>query len=199
MAAGAEETPSRPSSPGPRRGSSFSSCELSVRTDPELLRAVTLSEALCGWGKHWDAENGGMPRADAANYRLSQPVVVYDAFLSHDWGSGRWLKLLSLLIVFNSGPAFCSSLLVSIAVGILRGMGVLPDELWTVIFGHVTFVLVLSFWQRIRSVCRPCLVFFDKLCVAQHDDVLLALTRHLFEIRRNVLELLTTVGVRDMP
>ncbi|CAE7600035.1 unnamed protein product, partial [Symbiodinium sp. KB8] len=100
-------------------------------------------------------------------------VKAYDAFLSHDWGSGRWLKLLSLLLVFNSRAAFYACFFVSIAVGFLRGFGVLPDALWTVVFSHATFFFVFAFWQRIRLlVCRPRMVFFDKLCVAQHDDAL---------------------------
>ncbi|CAE7537094.1 unnamed protein product [Symbiodinium necroappetens] len=152
---------------------SCSSCELCNEADPEIIRGVALHEALCSWGKHWKAENGGMPAADAATYELSRQVKAYDAFLSHDWGSGRWLKLLSLLLVFNSRAAFYACLFVSIAIGFLRGFGVLPDALWTVVFSHATFFFVFAFWQRIRLlVCRPRMVFFDKLCVAQHDDAL---------------------------
>ena len=159
------------------RQHSCSSCELCSQADPEIIRGVSLHEALCSWGKHWKAENGGMPAADAANYELSRQVEAYDSFLSHDWGSGRLLKLLSLLLVFNSRAAFYACLFVSILVGFLRGFGVLPDATWTVVFGHATFFFVFAFWQRIRLlVCRPRMVFFDKLCVAQHDEASLGLT-----------------------
>ncbi|CAE7813408.1 ABCF5, partial [Symbiodinium sp. CCMP2456] len=42
-----------------------------------------------------------------------------------------------------------------------------------VIFGYAAFLLFLCFWQRIRLVIfKPLVVFVDKLCIAQHDDVL---------------------------
>ena len=35
---------------------------------------------------------------DHADYELSRPTENYDEFLSHDWGTSRWLKLVSMLI-----------------------------------------------------------------------------------------------------
>ena len=41
------------------------------------------------------------------------------------------------------------------------------------VIGHGTYLLVFLFWQRLRTlVCRPLVVFLDKLCVAQHDEEL---------------------------
>eukprot|EP00439_Symbiodinium_sp_Y106_P014245 s944_g2.t1 len=103
-------------------------------------------------------------------YQLSEATRNYDVFLSHDWRSSGRLKVLTLLIVFNSQAAFLASLAVSAIVGVLRAGRILPDEMWTVIFGHITFVLVLVFWQTIRLLFRrKLLVFLDKLCIDQSD------------------------------
>ena len=43
--------------------------------------------------------------------RLHRPVESLENFLSHDWATSRWLKLLSLLIIFNSKPAAVATFL----------------------------------------------------------------------------------------
>jgi len=151
--------------------------ELNVHLDPELLRGVSLSEALSGCGRHWKTPDTGMFGVDPAHYQLSKETEGYDAFLSHDWASSGLLKLLSLLIVFNSGPAFFTCLAISIAAGFLRGYKIIPDMPFDMSVGsseaHFGFVLVFLFWQRVRSLtCRPLVVFLDKLCIAQHDEEL---------------------------
>ena len=138
---------------------------------PELLRGVPLHVALSYWGKHWRAPDQGMFNVNPKNYQLSRPTKAYDAFLSHDWASSRWLKFLSLLMVFNSGPAFAISFLVSVLVGTLRAHRVIPDQAWTLSIVYAVYFFIFSFWQRIRTMfCRPLVVFLDKLCVAQHDE-----------------------------
>ena len=42
----------------------------------------------------------------------------------------RWYKLCTMLMIYNSRAAFFCSLVVSIAVGILRATKILPDGLW---------------------------------------------------------------------
>ena len=116
--------------------------QLSLKLEPELLRGVPLHEGLSGWGQHWETPDSGMFKVDPKNYQLSRVTTFYDAFLSHDWASSRWLKLLSLLIIFNSRAAFFSSLVISILVGFLRAYGILPNQQWTAVFGHFTFLLV---------------------------------------------------------
>ena len=145
----------------------------SLRTEvrPELLRGVPLHVALSNWGRHWRAPDQGMFNVNPKNYQLSRPTKAYDAFLSHDWASSRWLKFVSLLMIFNSGPAFAISFLVSVLVGTLRAYRVIPDQAWTLSVIYVVYFTIFLFWQRIRAIlCRPLVVFLDKLCVAQHDE-----------------------------
>ncbi|CAE7266854.1 unnamed protein product [Symbiodinium sp. CCMP2456] len=147
--------------------------QLTTQLDPDLLRAVSLDRALTGWGRHWETPDNGMFNVDPKNYDLSQPIESLDVFLSHDWASSGKQKFLSLLIVYNSRAAFLACLVISVLVGVLRGYRVLPDEGWTVVIGHGSYLLVFLFWQRLRTlVCRPLMVFLDKLCVAQHNEEL---------------------------
>ena len=140
---------------------------------PELFRGVPLHVALSNWGQHWRAPDQGMFNVDPKNYQLSRPTKGYDAFLSHEWASSRWLKFLSLLMIFNSGPAFAISFLVSVLVGTLRAYRVIPDQAWTLSVVYAVYFTVFLFWQHIRAIfCRPLVVFLDKLCVAQHDEEL---------------------------
>ncbi|OLP85462.1 hypothetical protein AK812_SmicGene33545 [Symbiodinium microadriaticum] len=144
--------------------------QLSVKPDPVVQRGVSLESVLSGFGKHW-ANRMGMFNVDRRSiYDLTEATRSYDVFLSHDWRSSGRLKVLTLLIVFNSQAAFLASLAVSAMVGVLRAGQILPDEMWTVIFGHITFFLVLVFWQTIRLLFRrKLLVFLDKLCIDQND------------------------------
>ena len=122
------------------------------------------------------SKNQGVPKklrfnVNAKNYRLSKETTNLDHFLSHDWGSSRWLKLIALLVVHNSAPAFFTSLATSLLVGVLVSCNLLPYRVWTALFGHCSFFFVFCFWQRIRRVFfRPFMVFLDTLCIAQHDE-----------------------------
>ena len=151
--------------------------ELSTKLEPSLLRGVPLHVALTGWGRHWKNSENGMftleqgPQGEAKRYELSCPTASLDAFLSHDWASNARLKVLSLVIIYNSRAAFLACLAVSILVGVLRAEGLLPSEIWMATFGHLSFFFVLALWQRIRMLfCRPQLVFLDKLCISQQDE-----------------------------
>jgi len=155
------------------RASTSSVTSLHSYLDPELLRGVPLHVCLSGWAQHWSQKEGAMFDVDERSYALGHQIESYDFFLSHDWATGRWLKLLSMMIIFNSRAAAVASLVTSIVVGALRMTEVIPDEMWTVIFGYAAFLLFLCFWQRIRLVIfKPLVVFVDKLCIAQHDDEL---------------------------
>lgn len=148
--------------------------ELQTTVRPELLRGVPLDVCLSGCGQHFARPDPGMFKVDHRLYQLSRQMKRFHSFLSHDWSTSRWMKLMSLLVLYNSRAAFLSSLLVSLSVGILRVAELIPDGLWPTLLAYSVFPFVLFFWQRIRSVLlrSPVTVFFDKLCIAQHDEEL---------------------------
>ncbi|CAE7337186.1 unnamed protein product [Symbiodinium natans] len=112
----------RPGDPPPKRPKTRKSGTLSdegpqLRTDleEELLRAVTLSEGLSGMGKHWASNSSGK-----ADFELSFKTTKYDHFLSHDWATSRWLKLCTMLFIFNSRAAMVATLMCSLVLGLCR-------------------------------------------------------------------------------
>jgi len=143
-----------------------------MELEPELIRAVRLDVCLSGWGKHWrDNGSGSLGLSESSN--LSQETKEFDNFLSHDWGTGRWEKMVSLLILFNAKPASLTTLIVSLLLMVLSFLG---PSLWAplgALLSLLTFVVTFCFWQRIRSIFRmkAIMVFLDKLCIAQHDPV----------------------------
>jgi len=148
--------------------------ELHTTIRPELLRGVPLDVCLSGCGQHFARPDPGMLKVDHRLYELSRQMKRFHSFLSHDWSTSRWMKLMSLLVLYNSKAAFLSSLLVSLCVGMLRAAKFIPDGFWPTLLAYSVFPFVLFFWQRIRSVFlrSPITVFFDKLCIAQHDEEL---------------------------
>ena len=147
------------------RSSLSSGSSLPMTLEAELLRAVSAKVALSGWGKHWRSSH-----APASAHHLSRRVKALDVFLSHDWETSAFLKFLTLLLVFNSRAACIASLVVSLLLGAARLLGIFPDELWSVSFSYLTFLLILCFWQRIRSMFGTgVMVFLDKLCISQDD------------------------------
>ncbi|CAK9033764.1 Uncharacterized protein SCF082_LOCUS20637 [Durusdinium trenchii] len=140
---------------------------------PELLRGVTMDICLSGWARHFTKPDSGILQNSQESYNLSRQTDSFDEFLSHDWDTPRMHKLLSMLMIYNSRAAFFCSLIFSLSVGILRSLQVLPNELWSELVSYAIFPLVLCFWQRIRRLFqRPLMVFFDMLCIAQHDEEL---------------------------
>ena len=112
----------RPGDPEPRRPETRRSGSLSdegpqLRTDleEELLRAVTLSEGLRGMGSHWASNS-----SEEADFELSFKTSRYDHFLSHDWLTSRWLKLCTMLFIFNSRAAMVATLMCSLVLGLCR-------------------------------------------------------------------------------
>mmetsp|Transcript_32140 Transcript_32140/g.74038 ORF Transcript_32140/g.74038 Transcript_32140/m.74038 type:complete len:343 (+) Transcript_32140:39-1067(+) len=144
--------------------------ELKEELESELLRGIPLHVALRS--RYWASPEGG--RFDESkSYSLSEPCERFSYFLSHDWKTSRYHKKMSLLIVFNARCAFCASLATSLLVGGIEVAAGIPENLWAPVFGHVVYFLVLLFWQQLRSaLCRGGLVFFDKLCIPQHDVAL---------------------------
>ncbi|CAK9009157.1 unnamed protein product [Durusdinium trenchii] len=135
------------------RASTASFTSLQSYVEPELLRGVPLHICLSGWAKHWKQNEDAAFSIAAANYDLGCQIEEYDVFLSHDWATSRWLKLFSLMIIFNSRAAFVGSFTASVALGLLRSFEIVPNDMWTIGIG-------------------PLMVFVDKLCIAQHDEQL---------------------------
>ena len=152
--------------PSPSVSEAGRSERLSFTVEPELLRAAPLQVVLSGWCRHW---KGLRVESGEELFELSRPVQSIDVFLSHDWETSRWMKLMAMLLVFNSPAAAVAALLTSIAVGVAQASGVVPDRLWFFPCYWV-YLFVLCFWQRIRGVCRHRMVFMDKLCINQKDD-----------------------------
>eukprot|EP00438_Fugacium_kawagutii_P006664 Skav225703 [mRNA] locus=scaffold1817:310151:312056:+ [translate_table: standard] len=149
---------------------SVNSVTLSQTLEPQLLRAAPLTVALSGFCKHWEglAATGSKPLVT-----LSRPVKRINVFLSHDWQTCRWLKLLTLLLYFNSSAAAIAALLSSLLLGVLKTqLGASMSNLWFYSC-YLVFLIVLAFWQRIRNffVSAP-MVFLDKLCIYQENEEL---------------------------
>ena len=122
----------------------------------------------------------GMFNVDPGNYELSRPMEYFDDFLSHDWRTSRWLKLMSMLIVYNSRAALVAMCIASIAMGIVRVYVESPEDpmlnlkltLIAVVICHGVHLVFLCFWQRFCSLLlTPTFVFLDKLCIAQSPEL----------------------------
>lgn len=140
--------------------------------DPELIRSVPLEICLAGWGKHFRTSGVAQGRGE---YELSQVTDHIDDFLSHDWKTSRFDKVLAMLWTFNCWAALVSSTLVSCLTGVLRiyANSDLGNHWWPVCFGYLAYGFTLCFWQRIRSCFwKSRQVFLDRLCISQEDEVL---------------------------
>eukprot|EP00929_Paragymnodinium_shiwhaense_P043228 TRINITY_DN22264_c0_g1_i2.p1 TRINITY_DN22264_c0_g1~~TRINITY_DN22264_c0_g1_i2.p1 ORF type:complete len:673 (+),score=98.86 TRINITY_DN22264_c0_g1_i2:169-2187(+) len=129
-----------------------------------ILRAAPLHEVLAGCGKHWKANI-----ASAQDYDISACVEELDDFLSHDWGTKRYLKLTALLFVYNQTAACAASALAAVPLAFLGALGDVPvgarlgcPFVWAFLF---------FFGQQLRGKItgQPRYVFLDKLCIHQTD------------------------------
>ena len=150
--------------------------QLSNTLEPELLRGVPLHECLSGWGKHWQSSRQG-------DFELSRALDNIDDFLSHDWQTARWLKLMSLLIIYNSRAALIATFITSLLLGLLRmsspsllnDEGLVPEDgrFWVAVaICYLVHAFFLFFWQSFRRLLfTPRFVFLDKLCIAQSREL----------------------------
>ncbi|CAE7773574.1 unnamed protein product [Symbiodinium sp. CCMP2592] len=127
------------------------------------IQGVSLAVALSGLGGHWKQHSPAKGHVALTEY--------YDNFFSHDWKSSGRLKYLSLLILFNAQAAMVSTILVSVLVGVLRMMAILPNLVWTQLPCYAFYCVMLVFWQPIRGIFRSHrIVFLDRLCIPQDDE-----------------------------
>ena len=156
--------------------------QLLKRLDASMLRGVSLSVCLSGWGKHFSSNpSQSMYQVQARDYGLSFQVSKFDHFLSHDWGTVRSSKLLVMLIYFNSRAASLAAMACGTIVGLCREVGSFQDIVTATDYStrttvlasllpQLVFVFFLCFWQRVSGFFRrPRVVFLDKLCIAQHN------------------------------
>ena len=143
---------------------------VSVELEPTLLRGIPLHSCLSGTGHHWRR-----PRTTQSFTTSSQQTKQFDIFFSHDWGSIRLSKHLSLLIVFNGLPAAGAGFAASLVMTLLETSHILPRSFWLPIFGHAVQLIVLFFWQYAWMCLRgPRMAFVDSSCIPQGDEVLKA-------------------------
>eukprot|EP00929_Paragymnodinium_shiwhaense_P110501 TRINITY_DN7759_c0_g1_i1.p1 TRINITY_DN7759_c0_g1~~TRINITY_DN7759_c0_g1_i1.p1 ORF type:complete len:514 (+),score=13.63 TRINITY_DN7759_c0_g1_i1:86-1627(+) len=175
----------------PSKQSEFTSLGDDMETDvcltsvPSLLlRAVDIREALRGFGKHWSSIEVG-----SEDYSLSSSVEEISAFVSHDWATPRLQKTIALLLYMNGRAAVISSLCAATfsAAAVQPSGKAYADAVYEMECGKAfiprvcglvsmlvaafTFVVVLCWWQRLRSLfTKPSTVFLDKLCINQTDS-----------------------------
>jgi hypothetical protein len=172
------------------RGASLtSSTKLGFKIeDSDLVRAVTLTPLLRGFGRHFRANALAdvVFSAEEAEllFGLSRKVDRIGEFLSHSWRGSAFAKYLALCLHFNSAPANVVACLVALAVFFLGLFDILPSwtveqtfgvplSFWSSFLGAFTYLLALVTWHHMPASVgggRSCAVFFDKLCVHQYKQ-----------------------------
>lgn len=154
-----------------------------------LLRAVSLKSVLRGVGAELGANSG-----TETLYGMSKQVDRIDDFISHDWQTGRWPKVLTLCLMYNAAAAYGTCLLIGLASCILQldSVAVLPKlpglhalrhkpmvggleyegvaGHWSIVACSVAFVFTLFFWQQMRALRPSRRVFVDKFCISQTNE-----------------------------
>eukprot|EP00929_Paragymnodinium_shiwhaense_P052515 TRINITY_DN26307_c0_g1_i1.p1 TRINITY_DN26307_c0_g1~~TRINITY_DN26307_c0_g1_i1.p1 ORF type:complete len:593 (-),score=56.58 TRINITY_DN26307_c0_g1_i1:88-1866(-) len=184
--------------------------ELSSELPASLLRGVPSHRALQGYGKHWRSIS-----AERNGFLLSVPSLEVDDFISHEWGTSRLDKLIALCFIYNSTAALIGSSFFAMALVLGRVLAIrrleadgradearpgvrdFVAEQPCLIFCPVVYFVMLFHWQSIRAaflgqLMRARLVFLDKLCIHQEDELLkqqgiLGLAAFLKQSRRLVI------------
>eukprot|EP00929_Paragymnodinium_shiwhaense_P120038 TRINITY_DN91940_c0_g1_i1.p1 TRINITY_DN91940_c0_g1~~TRINITY_DN91940_c0_g1_i1.p1 ORF type:complete len:561 (+),score=17.04 TRINITY_DN91940_c0_g1_i1:178-1860(+) len=151
---------------------------LSSVLEPELLRGTPMHEVMSGFGRHLVSLS-----AAAKDYDRSMVVPRIDDFLSHDWGTPRFTKLLALTYLYNVEAASIASCLMAWPAAYLGAWldEKYPDNTDNVLFNGyspclaqllcpIVWLCVLVLWQRLKKpFCPPRYAFLDKLCIHQTD------------------------------
>lgn len=156
----------------------------SIRSEAaaELFRGVRADMAMRWFGSALSrSDRASIGDNPEAYYALSQKVHRLDAFVSHEWMTGRTVKFLALCLVCNLHAAIFASCAVGVIGGVLEldQIAVLPklEQLqflaedhaivsyticgrdyvfrrgfWCELLCPCAFTLVFFFWQRIRSL-----------------------------------------------
>lgn len=165
----------------------------------ELCRGTSVVNVLAGCGKHLGrgALAGHLFTEEEATAlrKLSRPVDFTHDFISHSWQDGRIPKAITLYMHYNGWPAIVVSSLIAVFLLLLRIFDVLPTVQtervgpdgevfadfkyfpYTLVLATFVEILVLLTWHRLPEKFggkSKRTLFFDKLCVHQHNKALKA-------------------------
>ena len=107
------------------------------------LRGVRLDRVLRGGARLLQNAQGS-----DATYRLSEPVVHLDAFVSHNWCVSRVKKWIALCFHYNMSLAVCASLLVGLpcaGLALVGNVAVLVHLPLSAVCGMLAFFAFLLF------------------------------------------------------
>lgn len=175
----------------------------------QLVRGVAVRDFLqLGHGLHRHSPLKKMPLEEMQMlYGLSQAVQERDIsqFMSHTWRSNPYMKFSALLYLHNTSSAYLAAHVVAfltflLMLGLRLGLdwtppfstGPLPlvetDSVpWRSTFvctstGFLAALFVFLCGHRFRRGAKQELVFFDKICVCQHDEELKEAGIHSFRL-----------------
>lgn len=75
-------------------------------------------------------------------------------------------------VLLNARAAAVATACVSFTIGILQVHGSIPYSIWTAVIPHLTSILVLFFWQYIRtSIGLSQLTFLREVCVSRKSEL----------------------------
>jgi len=151
----------------------------------DLLRAVPVTKVSAQWYAVFRSHHG-----TDKHFNMSKPVKEIDDFFSHDWSSGRWQKVATMLFTYNLYPAFGVSSATAATVAVAQSdlFAILPKlpsrermvggevkqftpGVWCTLLCPIAFIFTLLMWQNVRSFVgmTPKLLFVDKCCINQID------------------------------
>eukprot|EP00440_Ansanella_granifera_P029798 gb/GFBE01032366.1/.p1 GENE.gb/GFBE01032366.1/~~gb/GFBE01032366.1/.p1 ORF type:complete len:351 (+),score=55.08 gb/GFBE01032366.1/:1-1053(+) len=151
-----------------------------------LLRACKVRNLLARFGLHFDASKqqeavSSVEQADEL-FRDSAPVERINEFISHSWRDPRLEKYLTVCLYYGNTLATPYALAAGFLGFVLTWQEVLPAHHgshssaiygpWGLVFGvmaHMTVLLLVDKIPRFLGGARSRDVFFDKLCIHQHD------------------------------
>lgn len=104
----------------------FVASTLSEEVKGDILRAVPVHKVMAKMGAVFACSAATTVEAQKEEHGLSEPVEKIDDFISHDWATGRWAKLLTLTYLYNGTAAVLIALLFCLALAPLVAIGALP-------------------------------------------------------------------------
>ena len=92
--------------------------QLSMYLEESFFRGVSLTVALSRWGLHWAVPaQSSNEKQSRKNFDLSFQIWKYNYFLSHDWQTSRWMKFMTMLLVFNLPAATVVTMIFVVSYG----------------------------------------------------------------------------------